>query len=152
MKGYLVTPEEIKELPKYIGIVADVHYARKDAISYIISNLSSKSVVVLPSGGGLEDSIRNQTLLRGNLFVKDFEVSESDLRHMTQKTANKVSDKLFLSFLKEVKGHVFIFPHRYRTRGKGGDNISYSRRVQDLIISAYTMNVKHTVVYPEDIA
>lgn len=146
-----MTPEEIKTLPKYVGIVADLHYGRKDAIAYLINNLKSKSVVVLPNGGGLEDTFRNHILLRGNLYIKEFEVTESDLRFMTTKTANKISDKLFLSFMRETGGHVFIFPHRYRSHGKEGQTINYSRRVQDIIINAYIMNVKHTVVYPEDI-
>lgn len=146
-----MTPEDIQELPKYVGIVADLHYGRKDAISYLISNLRSKSVVVLPNGGGLEDSFRNQVLLRGNLYIKEFSVLESDLQFMTTKTANKISDRLFLAFMKETRGHLFIFPHRYRVKERGSQTIHYSRRVQDMIINAYTMDVKHTVVYPEDI-
>lgn len=145
-----MTPQEIKKLSRNVGIVIDQQFPRKDVAYHLISQLKPGSIVVTPSGGGLEAVIRETVLLRGNLHLREFHVTQHELTYMSSNKASEIQDYLFLSYLKKTKGHLIIFPWKYTSKVKGGAQ-QYARRVQDMIINAYTMDVNTTIVRPEDV-
>jgi hypothetical protein len=133
--------DDPQKLPRFVGIVADYHYARKDWIYNLIMKLKPHTVVVLPEGAGLKESIRDVVLLRGDLHLKEFQVSAQEKDFLTFSAQKALNDYLFLSYLKFNKGFLMVFPRKFQSK-KDARPDSYGHRIQDIIINAYIMDIR----------
>lgn len=140
---------DIEKLPKFVGIAADLHYARKDWIYNLVKKLNPNTVVVIPEGSGLEQSIRDIVLLRGDLYLRQFEPSVHERQFLSKAKQNELVDYMFLSYLKFNDGFLFVFPKKF-VSSKKSRPVHYSRRLQDIIINAYTIGVRSDVIKVEN--
>lgn len=138
---------KISKLPKYIGIFADYHYPKRHLIHNLIMQLNPRSTVVTTELSGIEDFIERTSVLRGNLFFKKFESDPWEEQTSSKNKAEKVRDYLFISYLKFMKGRLFIFPQEYDTATFG---VQYSKRTQEIILLAHTLKVKYSIISSED--
>lgn len=136
---------QFKKLPRFVGIAADKHYSKKKYIRNLLEHLRPGSVVVLVNGTDLQGYIRDYALLRTDLYVKEWssEPFEDDTLALAKKV--KLNDHMFLSYLKFFKGRLFIFPHEY-PKDSRGEEVTYSGRMQNLIISSYLSEVPYDII------
>ena len=140
---------DFKKLPRYIGIAADKHYSKKKYIQNLLDNIRPGSVVVLVNGTDLEGYLRDYCLLRTDLYVKEWSSSPFEEDTLSLARNAKLNDHMFLSYLKFFKGRLFIFPHEYPKDARG-ETVTYSGRMQNLIISSYLLDVPYEVIKESD--
>lgn len=139
--------KSIDKLPRVVGIIADPQYKKQEWIKTLILQVRPKTIITATTGGGMENMLERLSVLRGDIYFKLFDSDPWEESVQTKRTATRIRDYLFVSYLKVTKGHLFVFPAKYNTRSIG---FQYSRRMQDIIILAHQLRVPYDIISEDD--
>ena len=139
-----------ERLPEVIGLYADPNYKDTHYIETLLNMVPPKSIVVLPVLNRLDRKLANAAIVRfGTDRVKEWIVTEVDQVALRKSENDALADYMFLSYLKffvspsgRSRSHLYIFPYAYNQT----DSVSYSTRIQNMIIKAHLLGVQYTVV------
>ena len=134
---------DVKKLPTHVGILADPNYEHRQWIHNLLLQLKPQSVVVTSQTAKINEFLEKTTVLRGDLYFKQFETDPWERRVTSPAKAEKVRDYLFLSYLKHFQGHLFFFPVYYDTNSYG---MHYSRRMQEVILLAHQLKIAYDII------
>lgn len=134
------------KLPAVIGIYADPNYADSAKLEALLDKVPEKSTVVIPVMSDLDVKIRNEIVLRTTTNkVREWTTNMVDNRALGNSGAEEelLNDHMFLSYLKFFgnRARLYVFPYIYKD-----DTVSYSSRIQSMIIKAHLLEVPYTVI------
>ena len=132
------------KLPRAVGILADRSYPKREWIHHLVQQLKPKSVVVTTTGG-VEHFLEKTVERRGDLYFKCFGIEDWE-ETLSRRKQEQLRDWMFLQYMNHLHGCVIVFPQVFESAyGEG-----FSKRINDLVITAYTINVPVEIIAREE--
>lgn len=136
------------EIPKnlsVLGVFVEEEYYNTEYVQDLIGKIKEDVLVVFPFMTREDTRVRNEVLLKTDNKVRYWELDEFEKNRLSYDKQEVLSDHMFLSYLKYFQGassKLFIFPREW------GDpnSLTYSSRVQSLIIKAHLLDIRYQVV------
>jgi hypothetical protein len=133
------TKNGFKSLPRVVGVVMDEYHPHKEWLAHIAQNIKPNTVIVTMSSRNTP-YFGQQMDQRDDTYFRVFDYIEDDSSVFGKRVSQEAHAFIFLSYVKFHKGILMLFPNRY---SKGVYGETFSKRIQDLIISAERLNVEY---------